>query len=68
MIPPGSSAGHGGEIMANQDKQSDQNSGRGQVKDPKHDARLKENGGGQQGQGQVKDPKNDDRLKDNRDR
>ena len=54
--------------MANQDKQSDQNAGRGQVKDPKHDARLKENGGGQQGQGQVKDPKNDDRLKDNRDR
>ncbi len=54
--------------MANQGKQSDQNSGRGQVKNPKHDAGLKENGGGQQGQGQVQDAKNDDRLRDKRDR
>jgi hypothetical protein len=40
--------------------------GQGRVKDPAHDGRLKENGGGQHGQGQVKDPKHDGRLKDHR--
>ena len=40
--------------------------GQGRVKDPAHDGRLKENGGGQNGQGQVKDPKHDGRLKDHR--
>jgi hypothetical protein len=46
------------------------NQGKGQVKDPKNDGRMKENQGGQQGhgQGQVKDPKNDGRLKENRDK
>ncbi len=50
-------------------------SGQGQVKDPKNDGRLKENGGGESnkgqtghGQGQVKDPENDGRLKQNRDK
>ena len=51
--------------------------GRGEVKDPQNDGRLKENGGGQGGQGgqsqqsgdgrgQVKDPENDGRLKQNK--
>jgi hypothetical protein len=39
------------------------NQGQGQVKDPNHDGRLKENGGGQQSQGQAKDTKNDNRTK-----
>ncbi len=61
---------------------SQSNQGQGRVKDPEHDGRLKEQGGGQQGQGkskgaedgrhgnhgqgQVKDPENDGRLKQNR--
>ncbi|WP_207540805.1 hypothetical protein [Sabulicella rubraurantiaca] len=67
--------------MANQ-QQGDrrhQDNGQGQVKDPAHDARLKQNRdqqhsqsqpGGQQhqqgGQGRVTDPEHDGRLKQNR--
>lgn len=65
--------------MANNQQGGNQkNHGQGQVKDPQHDGRLKENRGGQQsqstgqdddvqpgGQGRVKDPAHDGRLKQN---
>lgn len=65
--------------MANNQQGGNQkNHGQGQVKDPAHDGRLKENrGSGQQnqsagqddvqpgGQGRVKDPAHDGRLKQN---
>lgn len=63
----------------NQQNGSQTNHGQGQVKDPQHDGRLKENRGNQQhaqstqgedvqpgGQGRVKDPEHDGRLKQNR--
>jgi hypothetical protein len=59
---------------------NNKSSGQGEVKDPEHDGRLKQNrdSGGSSGgksessgssghQGQVKDPKTDGRLKQNRD-
>ena len=66
--------------MANNQQGGDrrhQNNGQGQVKDPAHDGRLKQNRDGQQsqsggedvqpgGQGRVKDPEHDGRLQQNR--
>lgn len=55
------------------DQMDQEPGGQGRVKDPAHDGRLRENGGGQtnrgnadDGRGRVKDPETDGRLKANR--